>query len=223
MPGLKSIRNLIDFYIVQRRTGFAVSLEPQFDDATRARFDRELHAAKLFLEFGSGGSTLAASRLGVRTVSVENDRFYADAVRRALGENSSAVVLDAFTGLTRQWGRPIFKLRTRGRLARWETYVQRPWAMIDQMSQFPNLILVDGRFRKACALETARRAIEAKQSAILIFDDYFKPAKTHYHSVEAILGEPERAGRSAIFRLDTAAVVRAPTIDEVHRAIRDPE
>ena len=151
MPGLKSIPDLIDFYITQRVTGFTVPREPHFDEATRSRFDRELHAARLFLEFGSGGSTLVASRLGVRTVSVENDRFYANAVRRALGENSSAIVLDAYVGFTRQWGRPIVKLRTAGRLRRWAKYVERPWRVIEQMGQFPNLVLVDGRFRRACA------------------------------------------------------------------------
>jgi hypothetical protein len=223
MPGLKSIGDLIDFYITQRVTGFAVPREPHFDDPTRARFDHELQSARLFLEFGSGGSTLAASSLGVRTVSVESDAFYAKAVRRALGEHSTAIVLDASIGLTRQWGRPIMKFRTTARLQRWKSYVERPWPIIEQVGLFPDLVLVDGRFRRACALETARRAIEANQSTLMIFDDYFKPENKNYRSVESVLGEPERAGRSAIFNVCANSVERTPTFGEVTRAIRDPE
>jgi hypothetical protein len=57
----------------------------------------------------------------------------------------------------------------------------------------------------------------------MIFDDYFKPENKNYRSVESVLGEPERAGRSAIFNVCANSVERTPTFGEVTRAIRDPE
>jgi hypothetical protein len=220
---LKSVSDLIRFYIAQHITGFIVPAEPHFDEPTKQRFLEELRAARLYLEYGSGGSTRVANGLGVQTISVENDRFFARALRRSLGDDSNGTVLDARIGFTRQWGRPLIKLRSARRLRRWTSYVQRPWSIIRQIGRFPDFVLVDGRFRRACALETARRAIEMDQSTVLMFDDYFTPGNQHYHSVEAILGSPERVGRSAVFAVSPASVVRAPSVEDVASATRDPE
>ena len=45
-----------------------------------ALFQGEIAKAKRYIEFGSGGSTVYASQLGIDTISVENDRFYARVV-----------------------------------------------------------------------------------------------------------------------------------------------
>ncbi|MFM6950721.1 MAG: hypothetical protein ACKOW1_06855 [Novosphingobium sp.] len=101
-------------------------------------------------------------------------------------------------GLTQAWGVPLFPKPRRAK-----AYVTAPW----DLTPFPDLILIDGRYRVACALEAARRAHASGATATLMFDDY--ATRPHYHPVERLLGSPEPAGRVALFRIGTAAVTEA--------------
>ena len=175
-------------------------------DSERAdRFKQELARARSYLEYGSGATTVLADRAGIEAVSVENDRFYAKAVAAELdGDRVRQIVVS--TGLTREWGFALFPTIRKAR-----AYVDAPFPS----EQFPDFILVDGRYRLACALACARRANLAGQSATLMFDDYV--LRTEYHSVEDYLGVPELAGRAAIFRIGSRSVP-LPAIEE---ALRD--
>ena len=171
-----------------------------------ARFKDEIGKARHYLEFGSGGSTVYASRMGVQTTSVENDRFYARAVASQLhGKTVSQIV--AGMGITREWGMPVFP-RTRNA----RRYVMAPW----QGGHFPDFIFIDGRYRVACALESARRAHASQATAVLMFDDY--AMRRFYHVVEEFLGSPQIVGRAAIFHIGSQIV--PPAI--VDKWLQDP-
>jgi hypothetical protein len=108
-----------------------------------------LDGAGLMIEYGSGGSTIMAASLGVQVVSVETDHHFADAVNAAAAKRGLAGVrvLKADLGWTMEWGYPFDQYPTRRNLTRWRRYVEAPWAVIGDRR--PDLILIDGRFRKA--------------------------------------------------------------------------
>lgn len=102
---------LLGFFYVQRLRGFEPPGEPSLDRETLQRLKSELASAKLYLEWGSGGSTVLADRLRVPTITVESDLFYARSVRKVLA-GSCVELLTPEIGLTGQWGWPLFKRQT---------------------------------------------------------------------------------------------------------------
>jgi len=69
-----------------------------------------------------------------------------------------------------------------------------PWSEIIKCNQFPNVILIDGRFRVACFLASL---LLAKPGTIILFDDYVN--RPHYHVVEKHLSLSKAAGRMVEF------------------------
>jgi hypothetical protein len=201
---MKKIRKLIDllkFLHLQRIRGFDPPGDAPFmDKAGIERFKQEVAQAKAYVEFGSGGSTVYVDRAGIPAVSVENDPYYARAVATRLksGHVSQRVIR---MRITQAWGVPLFPK------VKWaKSYISAPW----DIAPFPGLVLVDGRYRVACALESARRAHDAGVTATLMFDDY--TGRPHYHPAEQHLGQPELVGRAAIFRIGQAQVTEADVL-----------
>lgn len=178
------------FLYLQRVKGFSPpGDEPFMPAAEVARFKEEIRKARHYVEFGSGGSTIYASRLGIQTISVENDRFFARTVATKLLGDSVTQVVTAM-GITREWGMPLFPSARKAK-----RYVTAPWGS----GRFPDFILVDGRYRVACALESARRAHACNATAVLMFDDY--AMRPYYHVVEDYLGPPKLVGRAGVFQI----------------------
>ena len=193
---LQRAREIAQFLYVQRVKGFDRPGPPHFDDETRKWFETRLGKAKSYLEFGAGGSTVMASRLGISTISVEGDPYYAKAVRRAIDPEAPLTFLTPRLGLTTGWSRPLRP--SRGKAKR---YVSSPFKIL--RDQFPDFILVDGRYRIACALESARQARLRGAQADLLVDDYGK--RRQYRVLEAWLGQPRMIGRSALFEIGQEA------------------
>ena len=187
---LRKLPALARFLYVQRIKGFDPPGAPLLDEEAAGWLAERLKSTKLYLEFGSGGSTVLANRLGVPSITVESDRYYAAAVRKALPFPEKARILTPDMGLTGEWGMPVLGKERKG-----PRYVHAPFDRLN--GQFPDLVFVDGRYRVACVLETARRAAEAGQTAAILMDDYeYRP---HYHVLEQLLGKAERVGRDALF------------------------
>jgi hypothetical protein len=169
-------------------------------------FKEHIANSRAYVEFGSGGSTVLASSLGVPTISVESDGHYARTVASQLTGNSVIQIVSSL-GLAMEWGMPAFP---RVGLAR--RYVTAPW----YSPKFPDFILVDGRHRVACALHAALRAHAARARAILMFDDY--AGRPFYSGVEEHLGSPRLVGRAAIFEIGEQQVPSAA----FERWLQDP-
>lgn len=187
---------------LQRFKGFSVPAEPLFDPVSTPYFIEQLRESSSYLEFGSGGSTILATELGKSFVTVESDPYFLTAVRKKIRESGFELevprqkLLRVDIGLTEAWGVPVFQKRTPARLARWKRYATTPWE--DGSNEFsPDLILVDGRFRVACALEAARR-LRARADWTLLMDDYAE--RPHYRVVEEFLDLVQMVGRMAVFR-----------------------
>ena len=196
---LRKLPGLAHFFYVQRIRGFDQPGQPLLDDDSVAWLAERLKSTRLYLEFGSGGSTLLANRLGIPSITVESDRFYAAAVRRALPSPEKAKILTPDMGLTGPWGMPIFSRERKG-----PRYVGAPFGLLGD--RFPDLIFVDGRYRVACVLESARQAAAAKATATVLLDDYV--GRSSYHVLERHLGKAELIGRAAAFVIGQASVSR---------------
>jgi hypothetical protein len=199
----------LSFFYTQRVRGFDSPTRPHLDDETAAWLEDQLRKTKLYLEFGSGGSTVLANSLGVASISVESDRFYAKAVRRGLAHPETAQIEVPPMGITAEWGMPLFFRRRKG-----SRYIAAGFDALD--GRFPDFILVDGRYRVGCALESARRAHLAGKTALLMLDDY--DGRPFYQFVEEHLGTPDRIGRGALFKIGGSTV----SVDAVAKFATDP-
>ncbi|MBB5693050.1 hypothetical protein [Muricoccus pecuniae] len=110
-----------------------------------------------YLEFGLGGSTLAAVRANfAQIVAVDTSLDWVVTARnhpeiRPRIDDNSAAILHADLGPVRGWGYPA----SRQDLDRWPRYIAAPWREWSRRGAWPNLVYVDGRFRVACCLSVA--------------------------------------------------------------------
>lgn len=173
--------------------------------------DRLTHCA-CYLEYGGGGSTLLAARLGVRNIfTVESDRFFADELQRRLerdGHGARAHVAAVDIGETGRWGYPL----TRERIADWPAYPLDVWTDLAQRRLSPDLVLIDGRFRIACFLASL---LHGRAGATVLFDDY-EDRVAHYGAVERFLRPDRIVGGAALFTIPPAETVRGlePALEE---------
>jgi len=178
-------------------TGFSGDIPsmPHMEQAGIAALSQHLASASVFLEFGSGGSSIMAAKSSInRIYSVDSDKDFLAAVEKKVRENGTPdgkyIPIHIDIGPTGAWGYPTDLAYE----ARWPEYANTPWAMMREAEHQPDLILIDGRFRVACLLATMQ---SAPAGAIVLFDDYAdSPA---YHVVEEIVKPIRLHGRMAEF------------------------
>ena len=169
---------------------------PALDADGLGAFEAALAGCASYLEFGSGGSSIVAARSGKPFVSVEGDREFLQLVQRravAAAPGHKGTFLHADVGMVAGWGYPAFTRPTSSRLARWRGYSARPWSTLG--GHPPDLILIDGRFRVACALAVVQH-LEGTTWTMLV-DDYAE--RPHYRSIEAFTSLVAMHGRMAEF------------------------
>ena len=186
---------------------YAVELEGAMPQEETAFLRRRLRRARRYLEFGGGGSTLLALAGNVPLVmTVESDARLAGYLESLATPSASKFIcqvpqIDEISA----WGFPVHE----GDF----TELGRAYALAaDGFSEF-DTILIDGRFRVACALAVAAN-ITTKTT--LMVDDYGD--REHYKVLERFLGRPRMKGRLAVFTLRRP--VDAPK-DALHDAYRD--
>jgi hypothetical protein len=198
-------RRFVDAYrtakivIGNRVRHFDVPTEPNFDPEITAYFREQLAKARNYMEYGSGGSTVLANKMVTNLVSVDSDANLLGDVQRKLQENDQRAMtklIHVNIGLTEHWGMPVFTRPTRRRLRRWEGYAKAPWRYFRTISQQPDLILVDGRFRVACVLESLLSLSPLSQTQILLDDYVDRP----WYDVVEQFADRELVGRMAILR-----------------------
>jgi hypothetical protein len=167
---------------------------------------RQLRRARNYLEFGAGGSTLLAFAQGVpRVVSVESDARLAGYLEAlaATSASSYTCTVPPMKEIS-AWGYPIHdgELTELGR-----TYAHAAIGLSDF-----DTVLIDGRFRVACALSVA---VSVTAKTTLMIDDYGD--RDHYQVVERYLGRPRMKGRLAVFTIRKPASVPAEVLLEAYR------
>jgi hypothetical protein len=146
----------VAFEIRARTANWEIEETPHVPPRAAARFMAEIATSRVYLEFGAGGSTIAAVQNCPFVITVESDPRFLSAVttkaeRNKIGEYHP---LHADIGWTSEWGVPTFKTPTPPRVQRWKGYPQAPWPLLRERGLEPDMILIDGRFRVACALQS---------------------------------------------------------------------
>lgn len=158
-----------------------------------ARLERALAESACYLEYGSGGSTAMANRLGVPvSISVESDKAWLDTLSAGLTltPNVQRIFLHADIGPTREWGHPVNELKWRS----WHHYPLEAWRTCRTKGLDPDVVLIDGRFRKACFYATL---IFGRPGATILFDDYEN--RPFYRDVEDYARPSAMHDRLAVF------------------------
>lgn len=135
---------------------------PLFLKNDLAMFQKYLQKAKIYFEYGCGGSTFQASRrLNIEKVStVESDLFWLNKVKETSNEKINFIYCDLKT-LPNTWGNP----GKESKLEDWKLYSDA----LSLNNSNPDLILIDGRFRVCCCLKAFRLI---SNDCIICFDDF---------------------------------------------------
>lgn len=141
-------------------------------------FHTYLSKASVYFEYGCGGSTvLADSYTNISKIySVESDQNWIANVKLNLANSKSQFFyIDLNAGA---WGRP----KDESKKDNWPTYSSQ----MSHISEKPDLVLVDGRFRVACA---ANAYTHMSDSGVALVHDY---ERASYHVIEKIYTPIER-------------------------------
>jgi protein O-GlcNAc transferase len=158
--------------------------KPHMSDNEIAVFEKYLNQSSNYLEYGSGGSTVLAHSKNIKKItSIESDQKWVDMLKNELS-GVDFYVIDI--GKTGDWGRPLDDKCK-------DKYPNYSHA-ISNLKEIPDLILVDGRFRVACCLETLLR-VDPK-SKIVIHDFWNREA---YHVVLPFLNVIDKVDTLGVF------------------------
>lgn len=212
LPRLK-----LSFEFKKRFRGFEVGDSPHLDPEAVVLFRDLLASSRKYLEFGAGGSTVLAANTSKRGMCIEGDRYFLRDVRRKIsGVPHHMTLVYANIGETSKWGYPWYREPSQRRLKRWRRYVETPF--LDLGDDFYDFVLIDGRFRVACALKTLREGALRKASFNVLIDDYH--GREYYRVVEDF-ADIERIGRSVLINVVDGQVKRIPDVSTIERFIGD--
>lgn len=196
MATMKSILNgITPPYATRVARKLLNTFSPRRADATELLFDGDdlvfkqlAMKSKVYFEYGCGKSTIWCSfniKGGIYSVDTSNE-WVQDTKSKSCPNNIPHLSL-VDCGAIGEWGRPTsYLLRDN-----FKEYVIGPFKLT---SNSPDLILIDGRFRVACFLNSLSRS---KPGTRIIFDDYTE--RPQYHVVEEFCPKPSLCGRQAIF------------------------
>ncbi|EBA11236.1 hypothetical protein RCCS2_10705 [Roseobacter sp. CCS2] len=143
------------------------------------------------LEYGSGGSTLEALKLGRHVTAVESDPDWAKGLDDALGSlgyQGRYEIIPVDIGKVGKWGKP----RDGSGFESYHRYALSVWDHPSFVN--PDVVLIDGRFRVACFCAVVMRTVKPVR---VLIDDY--QSRDSYHVVERIIKPTQIVGRMAVF------------------------
>lgn len=190
--------------------GLAPAMAPAMTMAEQALLRAAAAGRQAGLEFGCGGSTGLLLAAGLpRLLSADSDRAWlekvlADPACAPAAAAGRLRLLHVDIGPTGPWGWPA----EAGAMPRWPAYWRDPWEAAGPV----DCVLVDGRFRVACALAGLPRL--AADAVLLVHDfwsraSYRAPLLRHFELLGsagtlALLG-PRRPVDAAALAVDLAA------------------
>ncbi len=161
-------------------------------DVERTLFESLLRCSRGYVEFGTGGSTLAAASLVRESIiSVDSSAAWIERVRQACTEQCVPVqptLVTANVGETGDWGWPTDPTKRED----WPNYHTAIWSVPG--ATHADLFLVDGRFRVACFMQAM---IRCDLGALLAIHDF--AIRPHYHAILPFVREIARAENLSVF------------------------
>ncbi|WP_040674709.1 MULTISPECIES: hypothetical protein [unclassified Nitrobacter] len=166
-------------------------LLPRMSAEEAALFLSFVRNSRIYVEFGTGGSTVVASQhVQSSILSVDSSREWLDQVRTACASSRTRPeLIFVDIGQTGEWGFPA----DASTKSRWPDYHSAIWKM--PHSAAADLYFVDGRFRVACF---AQIVLHCGPNAIIGIHDFTSRPK--YHCVREIAREIATAGDISFFR-----------------------
>jgi|688.fasta_scaffold17719_9 hypothetical protein len=133
-----------------------------------------LNSNCLYLEYGLGGSTLIAHSTGAKCLVVDSDLRYVNAIN----DRPRLTKLHANIGKVGPYGAPIFSTFRKLNYKLGVLYSSKPYLYFETLN--PDLVLIDGRYRLACALQLIKH--NPKGNWVMMIDDYVE--RSEYHEIE---------------------------------------
>lgn len=173
-------------------TGMDSEMVPRMTVDEVGLFTGLLSCCDRYLEFGTGGSTCLASSLArTSVISVDSDdawlgRVQAECARHPNWKQPQLFGVDI--GPTGSWGWPTDPT-TRNR---WPDYHTRVWS--EAAATGADLVMIDGRFRLSCYLQTILRG---RPDVIIAMHDF--AGRAAYQAAHRFGREIARTGELSVF------------------------
>lgn len=163
-------------------------------------FVEAMSACTVYAEYGCGASTVwCANNTTVPIIAVDSSAEWIARVRDRSERRDGLNTVHVDLGELGDWGRPVGY----DRRSAFSDYIGAPWTYEIN----PDLILVDGRFRVACFLQSL---VNAAEGSTILFDDYTE--RRQYHVVEEFAERVAACGTMAKFvvpaKLDRDAIAQ---------------
>jgi hypothetical protein len=178
---------------------------PMLTELDFQRWEKAVTGSRLYLEYGSGGSTVCACRIADAVLSVETDQRFGQLVVdhvRSLRLDAKLTYFYADIGLTAGSARPLFTRMTPTRREAWSRYAKLPWEYLERTKQLPDVVFVDGRFRVSAVLESFLRLPDSSNCTFLMDD--FVARKDDYAAVLDFAEDIEWGDRMIQFKQPAA-------------------
>jgi len=149
---------------------------PHFGETDISMYYYYLNKAKIYFEFGSGGSTYQSiARKNIeRVYSVESDIRWFNKVNSQIKSDKLRYILVDLKCKANNWGNPGNECALESKLK----YSNSLCELNKEEREKIDLILIDGRFRVACCLKSFS---STKDDCLIIFDDFLN--RKHYHVI----------------------------------------
>jgi hypothetical protein len=158
-------------------------------DGEDSLFRKLMASCSVYGEYGVGLSTVAAfNDYECDIIAVDTSREWINevAARGVSLEDDRVNIRWIDVGPLSSWGRPSSYEKSNS----FAEYTHHIWSQ----DLVPNLVLIDGRFRVACLLDSL---LSGKSGTFLLFDDYTD--RPFYHVVERIVTPVHTTDRQALF------------------------
>lgn len=152
-------------------------------------FLEKLKKSNYYFEYGSGSSTIIADQFKKKFLSIELDKLYYYLLKKKIDNKRGIKIINI--GPVGEFSYPLFKFKEK---------IKRYVECIDEefkKNTYPDLILVDGRFRVACCLNLLKFEKINKGLCTIIIDDYIK--RKEYHILKSFFFI-KKIGRMASLR-----------------------
>jgi protein O-GlcNAc transferase len=149
---------------------------PHLAKNDKKMFYKYLDNAKIYFEYGSGGSTYQASiRKNISKIySVESDKKWQNILQKKVSSNNITYFYNEMKTLQNTWGNPGPN-STRTQHINYSNFIRK---LTREEQQNIDFVMIDGRFRVACCLKCFDIISD---NCFIAFDDFLN--RPHYHVV----------------------------------------
>ena len=171
--------------------------------AETGAFTRYRDKSRNYFEFGCGGSTVFCDSPHRKTKSVDNNEEWLNKVRPLIGPTTELIYIN--TGPVLEYGNPVDSTQLSG-------FADYSLAF-SQRDAGTDLVLVDGRFRVACALQI----VLSNYTGIVLLHDAQRPEYQPLFNFFTVL---ERVENLVVLRIrSTADIKEAAILWEIYKNI----